>query len=181
MVIKMETMKCIETRRSIRNFLDRPIERDIIEKLVIEAQYAPTWKNAQTTRFTAITDKAVLSEIKATLVSFNAAVVSSCTLLMAISVISKRSGYEKDGTPTTIYGDAYTYFDCGTTVENFCLAANDLGIGTVILGIFDPIKIKAILQIPESEDLPVLIACGYHDGIAQMPKRRPLEEVLRII
>jgi len=177
----MEALKCIETRRSIRNFLDKPVERDIIEELVTEAQYAPTWKNAQTTHFTAVTDKAVLREIQATLISFNSAIVGSSPLLMAVSVVPKRSGYERDGTPTTIYGDAYTYFDCGTTVQNFCLAANDLGIGTVILGIFDPIKIKAVLQIPENEDLPVLIACGYFDGIAQMPKRRPLEDVLRII
>jgi nitroreductase len=177
----METLKCIETRRSIRKFLDKPVEKDIIEKLVTEAQYTPTWKNTQTTRFTAVTDKAVLKEIEATLVSFNAAVLASTPLLMAVSVVPKRSAYEKDGTPSTIYGDAYTYFDCGATAQTFCLAANDLGIGTVILGVFDPIKIKAILQIPENEDLPALIACGYHELDAQMPKRRPLEEILKMI
>ncbi len=177
----METLKCIETRRSIRNFLEKPIENAFIENLVKEAQYAPTWKNAQTTHFTAVTDKDVLNEIQGTLVNFNAAVVGSAPLLIAVSVVPKRSGYEKDGTPTTIYGDAYTYFDCGATVQTFCLAANDIGIGTVILGIFDPIKIKSILQIPENEDLPVLIACGYYEGTAQMPKRRPLEEILKTI
>jgi len=146
---EMETLKCIETRRSIRNFLDKPVEKAITEKLVTEAQYAPTWKNAQTTRFTAVTDKAVLKEIEATLVSYNATVVASSPLLMAVSVVPQRSGYEKDGTPSTIYGDAYTYFDCGATAQTFCLAANDLGIGTVILGIFDPIKINRFCGFPK--------------------------------
>ena len=59
----METLECIETRRSIRKFTEKPIERPIIEKLISEAQFAPTWKNSQTSRFTAITDRRVLDEI----------------------------------------------------------------------------------------------------------------------
>jgi len=56
-----------------------------------------------------------------------------------------------------------------------------LDIGTVILGIFDPVKIKNMLTIPESEELVVLVACGYKNTDAQMPQRRPLEDILRII
>lgn len=177
----METLKCIETRRSIRKYLDKPIEKELVEKLVSEAQNAPTWKNAQTTRFTAVTDKAVLDEICTALPSFNSAIVSHCPLLMAISAVTKRSGFDGDGTPTTILGEAYTYFDCGATVQTFCLAANDFGVGTVILGIFEPMKIKALLQIPDSEDLVVLVACGYTDIESPAPQRRPLGDVLRMI
>lgn len=177
----METSKCIETRRSIRRFADKPIEKALIEKLVTEAQFAPTWKNLQTTRFTAVTDRAVLDEICSALPSFNAAIVQTAPLLMAVSAVTKRVGYEKDGTPTTILGEAYTYFDCGATVQTFCLAANDLDIGTVILGIFDPIKIKNTLAIPETEELVVLVACGYKVSGAQMPPRRTLEDILKTI
>jgi len=177
----MDTLKCIETRRSIRKFTERPIEKELIEKLVSEAQFAPTWKNAQTTRFTAVTDRAVLDELCGALPAFNAAVVQTVPLLMAVSAITKRAGFERDGTPTTILGEAYTYFDCGATVQTLCLAANALDIGTVILGIFDPVKIKNMLTIPESEELVVLVACGYKNTDAQMPQRRPLEDILRII
>jgi len=177
----METLKCIETRRSIRKYTEKPIEKELIEKLVSEAQNAPTWKNSQTTRFTAVTDKTVLNEICTALPSFNSATVVHCPLLMAISAVTKRSGYERDGSPTTILGEAYTYFDCGATVQTFCLAANDFGVGTVILGIFEPAKIKAMLDIPESEDLVVLVACGYTETEAPAPQRRPLGDVLKMI
>ena len=177
----METSKCIETRRSIRRFSDKPIEKALIEKLVTEAQFAPTWKNLQTSRFTAVTNRAVLNEICSALPGFNAAVVQSSPLLMAVSAVTKRAGYEKDGTPTTILGEAYTYFDCGATVQTFCLAANDLDIGTVILGIFDPVKLRNTLAIPENEELVVLIACGYKTADAQMPPRHALEDILKII
>ncbi|PKM74104.1 MAG: nitroreductase [Firmicutes bacterium HGW-Firmicutes-16] len=177
----METLKCIETRRSIRKYLNKPIEHELIEKLVSEAQNAPTWKNSQTTRFTAVTDRTVLNEICSALPSFNSAVVGQCPLLIAVSAVTKRSGFERDGTPTTILGEAYTYFDCGATVQTFCLAANDFGVGTVILGIFEPAKIRTLLDIPESEDLVVLVACGYTETEAPAPQRRPLYDVLRII
>lgn len=177
----METLECIETRRSIRRFTAKPVERDLIEKLVAESQYAPTWKNSQTTRFIAVTDREVLNQISVALPDFNSAIVSTSPLLIAVSCVTKRSAYERDGSPTTIYGEAYTYFDCGLTSQTFCLAAHDLGIGTVILGIFDPIKIKSLLDIPDNEDLLVLIACGYYEVDVQMPKRRSLDEILKIM
>ncbi len=177
----METLKCIETRRSIRKYADKPVEKELIEKLVSEAQNAPTWKNSQTTRFTAVTDRTVLNEICPALPSFNSAVVSHCPLLMAVSAVTKRSGFERDGTPTTILGEAYTYFDCGATVQTFCLAANDFGIGTVIIGIFEPTKIKSLLNIPDNEDLVVLVACGYTETEAPAPQHRPLDDVLKMI
>ena len=177
----METLKCIETRRSIRKYTDRPVDRQLIEKLVSEAQIAPTWKNSQTTRFTAVTDKSILDEICPSLPSFNSAIVGHCPLLIAVSAVTKRSGFERDGTPTTILGEAYTYFDCGTTVQTLCLAANDLGLGTVILGIFEPVRIKTLLGIPDSEELVVLVACGYPEADASAHQCRPLSDVLKII
>lgn len=177
----MEVFECIETRRSIRKFEDRPIDRNIITRLVAEAQLAPTWKNSQTARFTALTDKALLAEACQALPGFNATIVSAAPLLLAVSAVTGRSGFETDGTPTTVLGEAYTYFDCGTTVQTFCLAANSLGIGTVILGIFDQFRLKALLNIPDNETLVVLVACGYKVSEPHMPARYPLNDVLRLL
>ncbi|MEA4895344.1 MAG: nitroreductase family protein [Oscillospiraceae bacterium] len=177
----MDTLKCIETRRSIRQYDDEHIDRKTIEKLIAEAQFAPTWKNSQTSRFTAITDKAVLLGMCKYLPAYNAEIVKKAPLVIAVSAVTKRSGYERDGSPTTPLGEAYTYFDCGTTVQTLCLAANELSIGTVIMGIFDSTGIKPMLSIPDNEELIVLVACGYKDSDSPTPKRRPLDEVLKII
>lgn len=175
----MDALECIETRRSIRKYEDRPIDRTLITRLVAEAQLAPTWKNSQTTRFTAITDRALLDQVCQALPGFNVAIVSAAPLLMAVSAVTGRSGFEKDGTPTTPLGEAYTYFDCGATVQTFCLAANSFGIGTVILGIFDQFKLKTLLEIPDNEALVVLVACGYKASQPHMPARHPVNDVLR--
>ena len=55
----METLDCIKTRRSIRKFTDRPVDRAVLEKLVNIAAFSPSWKNSQPVRYVAITDPAL--------------------------------------------------------------------------------------------------------------------------
>ncbi|HOC45923.1 MAG: nitroreductase family protein [Syntrophorhabdaceae bacterium] len=53
----------IKARRSIRNFADRPVEKDLIEKVIDAARFAPSAKNTQSTYFTAITGSRTLKQI----------------------------------------------------------------------------------------------------------------------
>lgn len=177
----METFKNIETRRSVRAFDDKPVEKTEIERMVQAAILAPTWKNSQTVRYVAVTDKLVMEKISKTLIEHNSKIVSASPLLMVVSSVTGRSGFNTDGTPSSIYGEGYTFFDCGAAVENLCLAANEMGIGTVILGMFDPEKLREILSISDSEAPIVLVACGYNTAELTAPKKRKIEEVLRII
>ncbi len=176
----MDTLSCIEKRRSIRSFSDKPVDKITIQRLVSLAQLAPSWKNSQTTRFTAITDKSVLEDVCETLGDWNKKIVNAAPVLMVVSAVTGRSGYSKDGAPT-VYGEGYTFFDCGAAVENLCLAATDQDIGTVILGLFDPKMLKKIAHIPDGEEVLVLVACGYFENDAPAPKRLEQNEVLRFI
>ena len=50
----MDAQRCILTRRSVRQFADRPVSRELLEKVVSLASYAPSWKNTQISRYIAI-------------------------------------------------------------------------------------------------------------------------------
>ena len=52
----MDTITCIKTRRSIRQFKEQEVTKDVLEDIVQTASFAPSWKNTQTTRYIAITD-----------------------------------------------------------------------------------------------------------------------------
>ena len=52
-----ETLKTILTRRSVRSFQSRKIERPDLELILKAATYAPSGMNRQTWQFTAVTDK----------------------------------------------------------------------------------------------------------------------------
>lgn len=59
----MDAQQCILTRRSVRQFADRPVSRELLEKVVSLAAYAPSWKNTQISRYIAIEDPAVRETI----------------------------------------------------------------------------------------------------------------------
>ena len=44
----MDAMENILTRRSVRVYEDKPVEREMLEQVLSAAQMAPTWKNTQT-------------------------------------------------------------------------------------------------------------------------------------
>ena len=52
----MEAIECIKTRRSIRKYEDKPVDRSLIEEIIEIARFAPSWKNSQSVRYIAIYD-----------------------------------------------------------------------------------------------------------------------------
>ena len=59
----MEVFECIKTRRSVRRFEDRPVERETIQKIVDAAIWAPSWKNSQTPRYTVVDKREIIDDI----------------------------------------------------------------------------------------------------------------------
>ena len=43
----MNTTECIHSRRSIRHFADKPVPHEVLEEVIADAAYAPSWKNTQ--------------------------------------------------------------------------------------------------------------------------------------
>ena len=58
-----QVREMIVARRSIRTFQERPVEKEIIEKVIDGARFAPSLKNTQSTRFTVVQDKPLLHAI----------------------------------------------------------------------------------------------------------------------
>ena len=177
----MLTKECIETRRSIRKFTDQKVDRETVEELVRLAGQSPSWKNTQVVRYYAVTDEALKNAIaeECTLgYEGNTRIIKGAPVLMVLTYKHGISGYEKSGEPSTSKGDHWEVFDAGIATQTFCLAARDLGLGTVIMGIFDESKVKAVLQPGEDETVAALVALGYPEG---EPSARPRKEVAEIL
>ena len=157
----MQTKECIETRRSIRKFLDKPVELELIQTIVKEASFAPSWKNSQTVRYTAVLTDEIRRQIAdECMLSFemNSQTVLNAAVLMVISTVDKRSGYERDGSFSTSKGTHWQSFDAGIATQTFCLSAHDKGLGTVILGIYDEEKVARVIGLPDGESVSALVA-----------------------
>lgn len=175
----MDVITCIKTRRSIRQFTAQEVSEETIKELVQVSSFAPSWKNTQTTRYIAITDpktKSLLAE--QCCAEHNQGIINSAPVLVATTIVDKRSGYERDGSYSTIREDNWQAFDNGIAAQTFCLAAHDKGLGTVIMGLYDINKAEEILEIPEGQILMALIAVGYPAQEPAAPKRKTVEDLL---
>lgn len=177
----METMNCIKTRRSCRKFTEEKLSHEVVEKIVAAAAYAPSWKNTQISRYSVIEDKALIEKIANEGVmgfEYNTKTISRCAALAVVSMVTGRCGYERDGSFSTSKGDRWQMFDAGIATQTFCLAAHDLGVGTVILGIFDEDKVAEIIGLPEGQQVAALVAMGYPAIEPEAPARKSVEELL---
>ena len=177
----MDAKTCILTRRSHRKFTDQPVSHAQIEEIVSLAAYAPSWKNTQISRYIAIESDQLKREIAERFClpgSNNPAIITNCPVLIAQTFVTHRCGFERDGTYTTDRGEGRQYYDCGIAAQTFCLAAHELGLATVIMGVFDRKKLQEFLQIPEDQELMALIALGHPADEPAAPKRKELDVLL---
>lgn len=177
----MNTLEAIRSRRSIRKFQEKKVPREILEQIVSEAAWAPSWKNTQTARYHVVEDPELRRTIaeKYTLgFAYNTGTLTRAPQVVVLTAVKGRSGMEKDGSCSTSKGESWLMFDAGAAAQTFCLAAWEHGVGSVIMGIFDPDQVAALLHIPENETVVALIPIGYPDEEPNAPKRKPVEELL---
>lgn len=180
----METLTCIKSRRSIRKFKENPVDHETLQQIIDAARFSPSWKNTQIVRYHVVEDKAILENIANNCVldfEYNQKTISRAPQLVVVSMIEKRCGYERDGSFSTSKEDRWEMFDAGIASQTFCLAAHDLGVGTVILGIFDEDKIAKAISLPEGQKIAALIAMGYPNQECEAPKRKEVEQLVNFI
>ncbi len=180
----MNTLDAIKTRRSVRKFEDRKVDRKLIEELIHLATYSPTWANSQIVRYTVIDDQERIKRIAEEGIAdfqHNQNIVSNAPGLVVVSMIKDKCGRDNKGELMTKKGDAWEMFDAGIATQTLSLAAHEKGLASVILGIFNPDIIGKIIKMPESETIATLIPFGYPVNESNMPPRKGLDEVLKFI
>lgn len=178
----MNTIECIKSRRSIRKYKPDKVDHSLIESIIHAASFSPSWKNSQVVRYFAIEDPAILNKITTDFTfEHNSNIIRQAPVLIAVTVVKGRCGFERDGSYTTKKGDRWQMFDAGVAAQTFCLAAHEHGLGTVIMGIFDEDGITNLLQLPDNQELAVLIALGHPDIDPEVPKRKQTADLLTYI
>lgn len=176
----MTANECIRGRRSIRRFTDKPVTHEVLSRIVETASYAPSWKNTQIVRYIAV-EGALKDRIASdctTAYAKNGEIIRNAPMLIAVTMIKNRSGFERDGSYSTPKEGGWQMFDAGVASEAFCLAAYEEGLGTVIMGIFDEAKAASYLELSEDRELVALIPIGYPAESPAAPGRKPVEELL---
>ena len=180
----MNAVECIKTRRSIRNYKEDQISQEVLREVVELARFAPSWKNTQIARYYVVKDVALKKNIAENCMmdfTFNTKTLTKAPALVVVAYVEKRSGFERDGSFSTSKEDRWEMFDVGIATQTFCLAANEKGLGTCIMGIFDEAKIAEAISLPEGQKVGAVVAIGYPAEEPQAPARKEVEQLVQFL
>jgi len=175
-VLIMDVFEAIKGRRSIRKYRPDPVPDAVVDEVLEAVRWAPSWANTQCWEVIAIREPEIKAKVAEALPPTNPSLSSlrDAPVLLVFCAIRNRSGYKK-GEVTTDKGDWFM-FDIGLAMENLCLAAHSLGLGTVIIGLFDAKKVEILLGVPENVSVVAMTPLGYPQGEVSAPKRKELTD-----
>ncbi len=171
-----DLMDVIRERRSIRNYEPKEIPRDTLQTILEAVQWTPSWANTQCWEVIVITDPAVKEQLQEAVPKSNPAhkSITAAPVILALCARKGTSGYYKD-IVTTQFGDWFM-FDLGLAAQSISLVAHSLGLGSLIVGLYDHDRAKAVLSVPEGIEQVALITIGYASKVPSPPKRRDISE-----
>lgn len=163
----MELMEAIRGRRSIRSFLDRPVEDEKLQAVLEAGHLAPSARNMQDWRFIVVKDKQTRLQLaeaarKQAFVGQAPVVIAAC------------------GTSDLIMtcGQPAYAIDVAIAVDHMTLAAFSLGLGTCWIGAFYEDQVKEILGVPDGMMVVALLPLGYPAESPRQTPRKSLEDVV---
>lgn len=157
-------MHIIETRRSIRRFKKKEVNRSDIKRLLRAAHMAPSAGNLQAREFIIVANedgRRGLSEA-----TYSQRQVAEVPVMIVVCANMPRSERRYG-----VRGDLYAIQDATASVMNILLAAHSLELGTCWIGAFDEKKVSSVLSIPAHVRPIALIAVGYPDEMPEAPPR----------
>jgi len=171
-------LELVISRQSDRQYSDKPVEKDKLDRILEAARMAPSACNAQPWKFVVVT----LPELREKI-----AVAASAKLLgmnnfvgqaPVILVIVREQPNFSSKVGGTIKNKDYSLIDIGIASENICLQARAEGIGSCMIGWFDEVMLRNILDIPKSKRVELIITLGYSLSEQRMKRRKSDEQIV---
>ncbi|MEM2001768.1 MAG: nitroreductase family protein [Candidatus Methanomethylicaceae archaeon] len=141
----MDAFEAITKRRSVRSYLEDPIPRSVLERILEAGRLAPSAMNLQPWHFIVVTDK----EKQRALSTGRFA-----RFLSEAPVVIVGCGNER-------LSPKWYAIDTAIALQNMVIAATNEGLGSCWIGSFDEMEVKKLLKVPEGYRVIAMLALGY--------------------
>ena len=174
------------TRWSVRQYSDKPVEQEKLDKVLDAGHLAPTSWNLQPQRVYVVKSEEAMDKLRAvTPMHFGAPV---CLIVCYDENEQWHAGLMADAMPEAKdWEDFHTgILDTCFVADHMVLQATELGLGTCIIRGFDADTIHDALGLPESSRIGVMIDLGYEDDycidspghLGGEPQRKDISETV---
>jgi FMN reductase [NAD(P)H] len=199
----MELRDILSRRRSVRTYADRPVPRQVLERITNAAVVrAPSAGFSQGLRLVVVTDPAMRREIAVAAAEEELAAHGrrrwKAAAPVHIVVLTREDDYHEryqrrdklqiTGGKEIDWPAPYWYVDAGAAAMTLMLAAIDEGLETAIFGVTDQAMLRRTLGLPEDMRFVAVVTMGYPvdgpdepsgDASVFSERRKPRDEVVR--
>ena len=197
----METREAIKKRRSQRSFLDKPIEKKMVKRLLELSNLAPTAMSMQNRRVVVVTNKLTRKQLYKT--GFRQSQLLEAPVILVFTTdfnLHKPEEFLKksqtwgtsifNATPENFknisrfsqcwkkWSNLWPVQDVDAAITTLMLAAVEKGLTTCWVGLFDNEAVEKILGLPKNQNVIALICLGHSDKPPKPQHRKPIEELI---
>lgn len=167
----MEFFELAKRRCTTRGFTDKKIDKNDLDRILSAGRLAPSACNKQPQRIIVVQNPENILRVQKAYQTFG----SQCVLIVCQD--------KKSPLIRPFDGKCSGDLDIGILCDHMMLAARELNIGSVMVGLFDPKIIREEFNIPEYVEPTALLLLGYPAGGFLNPdrhktERKPLEETV---
>jgi nitroreductase len=166
----MEVQEAIKKRRSMRRFTNKKVSDKIVLGAIEAGIWAPAAGNVQDKEFIIIRDKGKKQELVSAV--FNQVWVAHApVVIVLVSDINKlRLKFKQRA-------EFYATISAGAAMQNILLYLVSQGLQGTHVGLYDELKVKRLLGIPEGKRVFSVIAFGYPAEKPAVPYRADLKQI----
>lgn len=161
----------VKSRRTIREYTDEPVPREVVEKILDIARWSPSGSNVQDWRFVVVTERKLLKAIK----MFSPGWIGGGNPVAVVICSDRKWAYEKAG---PLARDVMYLVHAGIVAQTIALLAHSMGLGTNMIMSFSKEAVKQILSLPEHWDPVMIMLIGHPKHTPEPPPRLPLSELV---
>ncbi|MBE0701404.1 MAG: nitroreductase family protein [Acholeplasmataceae bacterium] len=155
----------IQKRESCRQFNGRAVEKEKIDTCLKAARLAPSACNGQPWHFYVVTHEEHIQKQAKNMQAFNSKAGAFIVVVEEKTSITSRIG-------SKLKNNDFSQIDIGIVTAYITLQATELGLSSCIIGWFDEMKTKTLLDIPKNKRIRIIISLGYTDEEELRKKQR---------
>ena len=163
----MDLYEAIRSRRSVRVFLERPVEAEKLTRVLDAGRLSPSARNRQERKFVVVQDARRRQELAE---AADQAWIAKAPVLVAMVGTTPHAIMHCD-IPTDPV-------DCAIALDHMSLAAVAEGLGSCWLGHFGQDACRKVLGVPDTAKIVELMALGYPQAQPEPRSRKTLEEIV---
>lgn len=156
-------------RYSVRSYTDEPVNKEQMDYIMECARLAPSAVNLQPWHFYIVTkpeDRAKVCEC------YKRDWIQTAPMLILCTIVHDQAWVRRYDQKE--HGN----IDIAIAVEHICLAATEQGLGTCWVCNFDADKCHELFNLPENEEVAVVVPIGHPADESKEKTRKPADEII---